>query len=288
MTSTTDFPILDSHMHLWNPSYLHYPWLDQVTTIKRPFLLPDYRMACGAHTVTKMVFVQADCEARQNIAEINWVSSLAQQDPHIAGIVAFAPLEKGHAVLDELIELRENSLVKGIRRLIQGELDLEFCVKPAFVEGVRLLGQLDLTFDICISNKHLEKVIQLVRQCPNVRFVLDHVGNPDIEAKLFEPWATLITQLAEMENVACKISGMVTRADHQAWKIDELRPYIDHVIERFSPTRIMFGGDWPVVTLASPLSRWIDATRQLTADLSPEEQRLFFHGNANTFYRLKG
>jgi len=286
MTTTHDFSIVDSHLHLWDPSHLQYPWLDEVKTINRPFLPSDFREAHGTHKVTGMVFVQADCKAHQNIAEINWVTSLAQEDPRISGIVAFAPLENGLAALDELEKLRANSLVKGIRRLIGNEPNLEFCVQPAFVEGVRLLEQLDLTFDICISHKQLGNTIRLVEQCPNVRFVLDHLGCPDIEAGAFQPWSLLITKLAEMENVACKISGIVFRVGQQVGTADKLRPYFNHVLESFGSTRIMFGSDWPVVNLASSLSCWIDTASQLAAELSQEEQRLFFYENANAFYRL--
>lgn len=283
MTST---PIIDSHMHLWNPTHLNYAWLDEVPPIKSPFLPDDYRMAHGDHDVQAMVFVQCDCDRSQNVEEANWVASLAAGEPRIKGVVAFAPLEEGGAADVQLSQLQQIPLVKGIRRLIQSEDDPTFCIQPGFVQGVQALAKYDWPFDICIMHHQLESTIQLVRQCPNVRFVLDHVGKPGIKAGLVEPWKGHINELAGMENVHCKISGMVTEADHHAWTAEQLKPYVDHIIEQFGTHRIMFGGDWPVVTLACPLAKWIDTISELMSQLSADERRRYFHDNAAAFYGL--
>ncbi len=275
--------IIDTHMHLWDPNALSYPWLAEVPTLNRPYLLDDYRAACGGHDVEQMVFVQ--CETPQYLEEARWVAQLAEDEPRIAGIVARAPLEEDAAgvALEQLAQL---PLVRGIRRMIQSEPDPAFCLQPNFIRGVKLLSNFDFTFDICISHSQLAGVIDMVRLCPEVTFILDHIAKPDIKNQVFDPWKAQIRELASLPNVWCKISGLVVEADHKAWTADDLKPYIDHVVACFGIDRIMFGGDWPVVVLASPLHRWIDTLKAHVADWSPADREKLFRENARRFYRL--
>ena len=185
--------------------------------------------------------------------------------------------------LDRLAEIPE---VKGVRRMIQLEPDLEFCVRPEFVRGVQLLERYGLSFDICISHIQMANTIELVRQCPNVQFVLDHIGKPDIAAGLMEPWKAELAELARIPNVRCKLSGTVTEADHEGWTPNDLRPYIDHVVESFGFDRVMFGGDWPVVLLAAPYTRWVETLESALSGSSEDELRMVFRDNAIEFYRL--
>ena len=165
------------------------------------------------------------------------------------------PWKTGDRAADALDRLAEIPQVKGVRRIVQFESDLDFCLRPDFVRGVQLLERYGLSCDICISHEQLANTIELVRQCPNITFVLDHIGKPDIAAGLMEPWKSELSELARIPNVHCKLSGTVTEADHQAWTRDDLMPYIDHVVESFGFDRVMFGGDWPVVLNASPYVR---------------------------------
>lgn len=281
-----DFPIIDTHLHLWDPSYLRYPWLDEIPLLNRPHLLADYNRATGDITVEKMVFLQCEVDFAQFMDEANWIASLAQVDPRIAGMVPWAPLEKGDAARSALEELATNPLVKGIRRIIQFEDDLAFCLRPDFVAGVQALADYNLSFDICINHLQLADTIKLVAQCPEVSFILDHIGKPDIKAHLFDPWRQEIQTLAGFPNVCCKISGLVTEADHANWTGDDLKPYIDHVIACFGFDRVLFGGDWPVATQATTYPRWVETLDWAVADASPAERRQLFHDNAIAFYRL--
>ena len=129
-------------------------------------------------------------------------------------------------------------------------------------------------------------MIFLVEQCPDIAFVLDHIGKPGIRDGLLEPWKQQIKQLAAHENVWCKLSGMVTEADHEAWSVEDLKPYVDHVIDCFGVDRLMYGGDWPVVKLASSYQRWFETIRALTANWSEAETQKVFYDNAIRFYRL--
>jgi L-fuconolactonase len=177
-------------------------------------------------------------------------------------------------------------LVKGVRRLIQGEPDPEFCLRPRFVRGVQLLADYGLSFDLCITHEQLAATIGLVAQCPEIAFVLDHIGKPDIRAGLLDPWREQIAQLATYPNVSCKLSGMVTEADHANWTPDDLAPYVAHVVAQFGEERIMYGGDWPVAYQASTYPRWVATLDALTADLSPAAKRKLWAENASRFYRL--
>ena len=275
--------IIDSHVHFWEPSRLNYPWLGDVQKINRPCLPEDLPRQGEGWTMSGLVFVQADCIPEHGIEEARWVASLG--DERIQGIVAFAPLEKGDAVREELDQLKDIPLVKGVRRLIQSE-PLGFSVQPDFVVGVRMLADYGFSFDLCIYHPQLGNIIRLVEECPQIEFVLDHIGKPGIKDGLLDPWREQITQLAAFRNVRCKISGMVTEADHEHWRPADLQPYIEHIIDAFGIERLMFGGDWPVVELAATYPQWMETVLAATRAFSDEEQRLFFHDNARDFYRL--
>ncbi|MGD8294733.1 MAG: amidohydrolase family protein, partial [Desulfobacterales bacterium] len=181
---------------------------------------------------------------------------------------------------------RPNSLIKGIRRIIQFEEDIEFCLQPDFIKGVQLLADFNWSFDICIYHPQMANSIKLVKQCPNVQFILDHIGKPDIKNHLLQPWDSEIQQLAEFENVACKVSGIITEADHDNWKKEDLKPYFDHVIDCFGIDRVMFGGDWPVVTLAGSLQDWLETLEWAVTGFSQDEIKRLFCDNAKRFYRI--
>ncbi|RKU25713.1 amidohydrolase [Candidatus Poribacteria bacterium] len=280
-----NFPIVDTHVHLWHPKQLRYPWLKDVPDLNKPFLLQDYSDAHQGLKIESIVFVQCDTHPDDGFKETTWVTSLAIVESRIKGIVAWAPLEEGRQVAPFVEKLAEESLVKGIRRLIQTE-DIDFCIQPNFVNGVKTLSRFNLSFDLCIFHPQLANTISLVEQCPNVQFILDHIGKPDIKNQLFDPWKQEITTLASFENVYCKISGLVTEADHNSWNPADLKPYIDHVIEAFSFDRVIYGSDWPVSTLASDYPRWVHTLKDAVAGCSTDELNKLFHDNAKTFYRL--
>ncbi len=276
---------IDSHVHFWDPERLRYDWLETVPAIHRPFLPPDLQEASEGLDLEALIFVEADCHPDQALDEVRWVSELAQGEPRIQGIVAHAPLEKGERVRGHLLALRDFALVKGVRRLIQSE-PLGFARDPDFVWGVKMLPEYGFSFDICVYHRQMGDVLYLVEACPEVSFVLDHVGKPGIRDHLWEPWASQIRELATHPRVYCKLSGMVTEADHAHWTPEDLRPYMDHVLECFGPDRLMFGSDWPVVTLAATYRRWFQVVQDFLASLDPGDRRKVLRDNAVRFYRL--
>jgi L-fuconolactonase len=281
-----DFPIVDTHLHVWDTRKFRYPWLDDIPLLNKPYLPEDYRRACGPVQVGQMVFVQCEVDPAQYQQETAWVTELAQAEPRIRGIVSWAPLEKGDRARGELAQLAANPLVKGIRRIIQFEPDIEFCLRPDFVRGVQALPDYGLSFDLCVAPVHLANTCKLVAQCPKVSFILDHIGKPYIRQQILDPWRQEIKTLASFPNVWCKMSGLVTEADHQNWKREDLRPYMDHVLACFGVDRVMYGGDWPVASQASEYPRWVETLEWGMADYSHAELRKVFHDTAISFYRL--
>lgn len=282
-----DLPIVDSHLHLWDPTHFRMRWLDGNAVLDRPYTLADYRAATAGLDIAAMVYLQVDVDPAYALLEARWAAERAAEDPRIAAIVPFAPLEDGdraRSFLDALVAT--SPLVRGVRRLLQGESDPEFCLRPDFVRGVQLLADYGLSFDLCIRHGQFPGIVELVRRCPQVSFVLDHIGKPDIAAGLLDPWREHVAALAAHPNVMCKLSGLVTEADPQSWTADDLAPYVAHILAAFGPARVMFGGDWPVALLASPYRRWADTLDTLTAHLPPATRRNLWADNARRFYRL--
>jgi len=274
---------IDTHVHFWDQRVMPYPWLVEVPAIAGPHTPAELQAEAGADHPAKMVFVE--CGA-PGLDEVQWVTQLAAREPRIAGIVAKIPVNAGAQTTAAIAALQQNPLVRGARHLIQGESDPDFCTRPEFIAGVRALGAAGLSFDICCRHHQLGAVVRLVAACPGTRFILDHFGKPDIRSGLLDPWRQHITELAARPNVDCKLSGLVTEADHTAWTSDHLRPYVNHVLATFGPHRLLFGGDWPVVKLAAPYTRWLDTARALVSHLSPPAQTAIFHDNALRVYRL--
>lgn len=281
-----DFPIVDSHVHFYDVDRLSYKWLATRPAINRSHFVSDYLAQCGAATVEKLVFAEVWIDAHLNLAEADWVSEQVGRHPVIQGMIAAAPIENGRAVAADLDALARHPTLRAIRRITEGEADPTYCLRPDFVEGARLLGARGLVCDICVFHHQLAAVVELVRLCPETSFVLDHIGKPGIRAGLLDPWRDDIARLARLPNVAVKISGVVTEADHHGWTRQQLRPYIDHAIACFGFERILYGSDWPVVNLASSHAEWLDIVDEAVAGCSPEERRKLFCDNAIRIYRL--
>lgn len=282
-----NLPIIDTHLHLWDPRRLRYPWLDAAPAINQPQLPADYRAATTGIPIAKMIFVQCEADPAQYREEVAWVTQQATLDDRIQGIVAWAPLEHGDAVRDELASLARNPLLRGIRRIIQFEADPAFCLRPDFVRGVQLLSEFNLHFEICIKgDAQFRNTLALVRQCPQVRFMLDHIGKPFIKENVLEPWATCIRELASMPNTWCKLSGLANEAHWHNWQPDDCRPYVEQVLDCFGFDRVVFGGDWPVCTLATTYTRWVTALADIVKGAGEKNLKKLFYDTAAAFYRI--
>ena len=282
-----NFPIVDSHVHLYDVSRLSYGWLAGVPKINRTSLVEDFDRARQAVDVDTIVFAEVAVDPGQHLKEAAFIQELADRDRRLQGIVAHAPLEKGAAVEADLVALKAFKNVRGIRRLIETEQNPAFCLEPGFLEALRLLPKYDLTFDICVKHFAMTYAIELAKRCPEVSFVLDHIGKPDIKNGLIEPWSSQIADLARLPNVVCKLSGVITEADRQHWTAEQVRPYVAHVIEQFGFARIMFGSDWTVSELTHRYSQWVEIVDDVTKGSSESELRQLYRDTAIATYRLR-
>ena len=295
------FPIVDAHVHLWDPARLPIPWLAGAPALNRRYAVEELRAAltepwksqenAATAQVAGMVYVEVDASPEASIAEVELVGAWAREEPRIRAIVAHAPVEQGGDVVRPHIEalLAASPLVRGMRRNIQDEADAGFCLQPSVIESISMLGTYGLSFDLCVRAWQLPAVTELVRRCPGTHFILDHMGKPPIRDGVvgLDPWRDNLAHLAELSNVVCKVSGIVTEANVENWHPDDLRPYIAHTLAVFGPERVLFGGDCPVLTLASSYARWVTALDEMTVSLSLAQRQALWAGNASTTYRLE-
>ncbi len=287
MNTTPISPIVDAHVHLWDPGQERIPWLDGNALLNRRYDVAAYQEHTASTAINHVVYVQVDVVPADAFREVAWVLAQAAEDPRLGAIVAWAPLEDGDRVRAHLRNLRALDLrVVGVRRNIQAEPDPAFCLRPGFVQGVHLLAEYELSCDLCLTHHQLPSAIALARQCPETTFILDHLGKPAIAAGWLDPWREHLAALATLPNVACKVSGLVTEANHARWTSADLAPYVAHALAVFGEDRVLFGGDWPVVLLASSYQRWVDTLDELTAHLSVDARRRLWAGNARRLYRL--
>lgn len=281
-----DFAITDTHVHLLDTSRFKYSWAAGAPKLGRDWTIHDLEHAAKPYMIESMVFVEVDVDYPQHMDEAEWVQQLAQGDSRLKGCVGSLPLEEGPKLEADLERLSGFPVMRGIRRLIQNKSDPEFVLRPDFIAATRLLPKYNFSFDVCIYHHQFGNVIEFIRRCPEVSFILDHIGKPGIKDGLLEPWKRHIRELSQLPNVMCKLSGVTTEADHANWTRDQLRPYIDHVIDSFGFDRIMYGGDWPVAELAGKYTDWIQVLDWATAGCTPEEKRKLFRDNGIRAYRL--
>ena len=270
---------LDSHQHFWRYDASQYPWIPAGSALQRDWLPADLAAIHRSLGFDGSIAVQA----RQSLAESHWLLGLADADPRVKGVVGWVDL-RSDDVEEELAQLAAHPKFVGVRHVAQDEPDDRFLVGAAFQAGIRRLRPFGLTYDLLVYPRQLPAAIELVAAHPEQPFVLDHIAKPHIRDGVLQPWAEQIRELARHGNVLCKVSGMVTEADHRTWKGGDFRPYLDVVFEAFGPSRLMFGSDWPVCLLAGSYEQVEGLARDHLRHLSPEESAAFWGGNCERFY----
>ena len=279
-------PFVDAHVHFWDNARLPYPWLAEVPAIAGPHTPAELATEAGAYRPTEIVFVESAVDPMRALDEVRWVEELAARDNRIAAIVAQVAVDRGAETEAALAALAGHARVRGVRHIIEKHPEPDYCVRPAFIAGVQRVGERGWTFDLCVRPAQLPACIALVQVSPATVFVLDHAGKPDIRRGALDPWRTQIADLARLPNVVCKLSGLVTEADPATWTVAALRPYVDHLLSCFGPQRLLFGSDWPVVTLAASYRRWLETALELLTPLSAGERAAVMSENARRIYRL--
>ena len=277
--------IIDTHLHIVDRSALRYPWLAGEPALNRDFSYEDYAREAQRGGITDALHMEVDVDPADMEAETGYVESKARQENSLlrGAIASCRPEEPGFAAYLE--RQQANPLVKGFRRVLHVVPD-DVSEGARFRENIRRLSGTGLTFDLVVLPRQIPKAIALADLAPDVRFVLDHCGVPDIKGRAEHPWREYIAEIARRPNVVGKISGVVAYADPDNWTVEALRPYVEHTIGAFGWDRVVWGSDWPVCTLGGGLSTWIAATHALLAGASAEEKAKLLCGNARRIWRL--
>jgi L-fuconolactonase len=271
---------LDSHQHFWKYSDAEYGWIDD-PALRRDFLPEDLHKELRAAGIDGSITVQA----RQTIAETEWLLSLAGKYPFLKGVVGWVPLTSP-TVEGEIEKFAADKKLRAVRHVVQDEKDDRYILREDFNAGVALLDKHGLAYDILIFDRHLPYASQFVDRHPKQRFIVDHIAKPRIRDGVVMPWRDNLREMAKRPNVWCKISGVVTEADHKHWTEAQLRFYIDTALDAFGPKRIMFGSDWPVCLSATTYKNWTDLMHRATEKLSASERAAIFGGTAAEAYRI--
>jgi L-fuconolactonase len=289
-----NFPIIDTHLHVWDQNRLRYSAFEGHPLFGRPSHVEDYRRDCGALDVEAMVFVECyadfDEDGGQYIEEIELVEEEAKRDPGIRAIVPMAPLEQGTRVLPMLTQMRDrHPSVRGVRRILEFDRDPRSLASgDSFVEGVNLLAEFGWHFEITVNHTQMDIVRALVPRLANVPLILDHCGKPGIREGAIEQYRDDVQALSRCENLWIKLSDLPVEADWEKWTPADLRPYIVATLDTFGPDRTLFGGDYPILLQATTMSEWVEVLDEAFADLrlSESETRKIYRDNAIRFYRL--
>lgn len=280
--------MIDTHIHLLEPDRFTYEWTKGFPALTGRFDLSDYQKASADTGIQAGVFMEVDCE--ESADEARYFCSLAEQPGClIQAVVAAARPESPD--FERNLEAMAHPRLTGIRRVLHTQPD-ELSQSALFRENVSRLGALGLSFDLCVLQRQLPLALDLVRACPQTTFILDHCGVPEISANDapagagFLAWKKSIRALAAEPNVNGKISGITAYAPEPLRNAEGLRPYIDTMLEAFGPSRLVWGGDWPVVNLGNGLLAWSNITRELLSELTPDERTLILSTNAKKIYRI--
>jgi predicted TIM-barrel fold metal-dependent hydrolase len=281
-------PIVDTHQHLWDLTKFRLPWLKKDDVFNKSHVMSDYLTATAGLHVVKSVYMEVDLAPEQQTEEAEYVIGLCQRadNPMVAAVISGRPASDGFAKY--IGQFKDSAYIKGVRQVLHVDgTPPGYCLDEKFIKGVRLLGEMGKSFDLCMRAKELPDAAKLIDACADTRFILDHCGNADVQAKDRTQWQKDMREVARRKNVVCKVSGIVASAVPGKWTADDLAPIVNFTMAVFGADRVMFGGDWPVCTKAATYKLWVEALQEIVADRDEEERRKLFYGNAVRFYGLR-
>lgn len=277
--------IIDTHLHLIYRNKLSYPWLGDVEALNKDATYASYQRTARRIGISGALHMEVDVADKDRDAETDMIRALMNEPDSLmrGAIVSCRPESDSFA--SWFAEQKERLVVKGLRRVLHVVAD-DVSTSTLFRDNIKLLSNTDLTFDLCMLPGQSVQATELVDHCPDVQFILDHCGVPDIRNNAFEPWTKHIQQLAARDNVMAKISGVMAYTDTEQWKLEDIRPYVEGVIEAFGWDRVIWGSDSPVCTLGGHLETWVAATHALLTHCSAAEKEQLLQGNAVRLWKL--
>ena len=277
--------IIDTHLHLIYRDRLSYPWLKNEPALDADFTYERYSREAQRLGIFSVLHMEVDVAPGDIAAETEMVEGLSREPGSLlAGVIASCrPEDPGFAAYLEAQQA--NPFVKGFRRVLHVVPD-DVSEGALFRENIKRLSGTGLTFDLCMFPHQIEKAKALVDLAPDVTFILDHCGVPDIKGHGYEGWKTGITEIAKRDNVRVKISGIPAYGELDSWRLEDLKPYFAHVMSTFGFDRAIWGSDWPVCTLGGGLSTWVATTQALLHGCTLAEKDRLFSGNARQIWQL--
>lgn len=273
---------IDAHQHFWKYEPEKHAWIDDdMSNIRRDYLPSDLQKIYTENGIDGCIAVQAD----QTLAETDFLLDLAENNNFIKGVVGWADL-RAENVEEALEKYASHKKLIGWRHIVQAEADPNFLLRPDFVRGISYLEKHGYTYDILVFPHQLGAVLEFVKQFPDQKFVIDHMAKPYIKDGFYEGWALLMKAIAEYENVYCKVSGLITEAEYTSWTLEQLHPYLHHVLEIFGSERLMYGSDWPVCLVAGSFPEVKKIVTDFISTLGQNDQNMIMGENAVAFYRL--
>jgi predicted TIM-barrel fold metal-dependent hydrolase len=283
-------PVIDTHQHLWDLAKFKLNWLKKGSEFDQSFTPKEYTAAIEGLNVVKSVYMEVDVIPEQQLAEAEYVTELCEskKTTMVAAVISGRPADTNFA--SYLAKFKDSKYVKGVRQVLHvDDTPSGYSLKDEFVKGVQLLGDLGMSFDLCMRPTDLRDAAKLLDKCPDTRCILDHCGNPNAKftAKQFDQWKADLAEVAKRKNVMVKVSGIIANGwEKGKWKAEDLAPAVNATIDTFGVNRCMYGGDWPVCTIAATYKEWLTALRQIIADRPEADQKKILHDNAAKFYGI--
>ncbi|QGJ70019.1 Amidohydrolase [Planctomycetales bacterium 10988] len=293
--SNADLPLVDCHQHLWDFRTLHLEEYQENPDSFQSASSVEYEELSKGLNIGKAIYMEVNVPVEQQVQEAEQIIKICR-DPRnktVAAVISGRP--ENESFVPYIKRFSKAPEIKGIRRMLKHpDTPPGHCLQPTFVKNIQLLGELNLSFDLCFKPEDLMDGVELVKKCPDTRFIVDHCGVGDPKwyfnssrqaKKQLNQWKKSLNALSKYKNVACKISGIVARAPEE-WSAEDLQPMIHFCWETFGPDKVVFGSDWPVCRKRAELDEWVNALREIAADYPREDQQKLFSENAHYFYRL--